>query len=1097
MVQAAPGKPLEGAHVTLFPAAETSVYASMSTSSLGVFSFHSVAPGLYDLKVEAPSFGLWTQSGVRISPGLETSVGSVALIPGTALQATTPQDSGQILQIVSTSAASAEGNQQVSALPLARRDALDLMRLLPGVQENGRAAAIYGESLSAVNIAYEGVNIEQSFVNNKTLDALSLPLRSDQIEEITLITGAIAGCGCSQMSLSAPRGGKSLRGSGYWLTVPTATAAQTWLSNSGNTPGTTRVNQFGGSLGGALKRNRLFFFVNDESGLDRSTLTRTGQVPTAPIASADPLMRRVLALMPTSPSGVYRGVQRNGSGGDLALVRLDYLASPRNSFGLTLSGNHSLTDDPADSSVFGAKPDTWVAMWSGFFSAFWRSALTPRLTNEARVGASLPELDYRNSLRSQFGFIAILNDPNVPVSQPMTGMDPQGRKDFVYSYQDTFNYVTGKHTFQWGGWFQQLRLDSYGFNHGLLDSVTVPRYVVNSLAAGAVIQEDQRFNITSPVSGYSAGSTPRSRLASSLISPYFFHTWRVTPGLTITMGARYDYFSPADEQTGSALVPVLPTLLAAQSVYDQNLSFAYFSAQHPFYTHDLDNISPYGGIAWKPFKRLPLIVRGSGNNTYTPAELLPNLSVYALRNPFQSFDVPTSLSGIPLSQVPGTPAPVLPSTLTLQSLLNFANSYNQAPGPVLAVTPDLRTPNVHYWTLGVESHIAGFDWRIRYMENGLEEGPRSINRNQITLPPQYLAIFLQVQSQLKSGGASTGFPSLPGGGLCSNFSLQNCQPDLHAISLIETGQAGELASWYQSQGYAPDINSKYFFLGNPLAPGGLDLLSKLGDSRYDGLEFTAARRLAAGLAMTVNYVVSRVVSNLNDYQPGAIDPYMDVHNPTLESARAPFNQTQALRITWTWELPFFRGSGSRVRGPRAILANWSMSGIAIAQSGAPFSLLSGAYVTAPNGQVGPVSGLGTFASQANSGQNPVATSLAGPQIQKFFGIRENPGGSVSYVNAPAGAFEEPAPGALGNLPRRIFTGPAAFDLNLSLRKSVALTDRTRLEFRAQSINLLNSVNWLVGDQTFFGNQGQKAVFNNNVSQWNAPRVFQFLLRLQF
>ena len=98
------------------------------------------------------------------------------------------------------------------------------------------------------------------------------------------------------------------------------------------------------------------------------------------------------------------------------------------------------------------------------------------------------------------------------------------------------------------------------------------------------------------------------------------------------------------------------------------------------------------------------------------------------------------------------------------------------------------------------------------------------------------------------------------------------------------------------------------------------------------------------------------------------------------------------------------------------------------------------------------------------------------------------------MNAPAGAFAEPAPGALGTLQRRMFTGPGAFNLNLGLRKTVALTDRLRAEFRVESINLFNNVSWLVADQTYVA---EASVFDNNVTQWNTPRTFQFSLRLLF
>ncbi len=101
------------------------------------------------------------------------------------------------------------------------------------------------------------------------------------------------------------------------------------------------------------------------------------------------------------------------------------------------------------------------------------------------------------------------------------------------------------------------------------------------------------------------------------------------------------------------------------------------------------------------------------------------------------------------------------------------------------------------------------------------------------------------------------------------------------------------------------------------------------------------------------------------------------------------------------------------------------------------------------------------------------------------------------MNAPAGAFAEPAAGAVGNLQRRMFTGPGAFNLNLGVRKLIQVNERTRLEMRAESINVFNRVAWLAGDQTFLGTVQGTAQFNNNITQWNSPRSIQFAVRLLF
>jgi hypothetical protein len=1025
----AAGRPVAGARVTLSLAESSVVYLSTLTSRDGSFLFASLKPAVYDVTV-----GKLTLRNVRVDPAAETSLPPIHLGNAQAFQ--TADD------------------RQMSRLPLPQRDPLYLAETLPGVQNNGRAPlGIYGESAALANVTYDGMNVGPT----------GLRLRTDQIGEATVVTGSIEGCGCSQLAFSTPGGGREFHGAAYWLALPSPTAAQYWADNSRNTPSATSLNQLGASVGGPLKRDHLFFFLNYEADLDRSTETRTGVVPAAPLTSRDPLMQQVLTLIPSDPSGAYRGVQNNGSTTQIALARLDYLRSQRHSFSLTFADRRGTTDDPADSSVFGPQPTTTIGLWAPFYSASWRWSPTARVTNEVRAGGNLADIDFRNSLRSRFGFIAILDDPARAVSQPMSGLDPERRADHQYGYQDNLTWVAGRHILEAGLWFQQYRLNSDGSNNGPLDSLTVPRYLVNDIAQGTISQVDQRFNIASPTSGYAGGSTARSRLFANMISGYVHDNWKLLPSLTISLGLRYDYLSRANERTGAAIIPVLSGT-ASDAVYDQNLTLAFASSAQPFYRKDFDNYSPYVGLAWRPSAKLPLIARGGFNIAYLNDDLLPNLSIYALRNPFQSFDVSTDLSAGPvtLSHAPATPAPVLPSNLTLASLLSFANGYHQEPGPVYAIDWNIRTPNVKYWNVGVESALKGFQVDVRYVGNRLEEGPRSINRNQVMMSPDFLATFLQVQAALKSGAPTNGFPGLLGGGL----------GDSYARSLILTGQAGELARWYQGQGYNAAFN--YNFLGNPLAPQGIDLLSQLGVSRFDALQVSAARHAAAGLDLTASYVFSKVLSTLDDYRPGAIDPYLNLHNPSLEWAPSPFNLSHAFKAAAIWDIPAPRRS--------RLLGGWSVAGIVIAQSGAPFSLLSG---------------LGTFASTADSGQNTVATSLTAGQIRQFFGIRKSSGGIVSYVNAPAGAFAEPAPGALGTLQRRMFTGPGAFNLNLGLRKTVRLSDRLRAEFRAESINLLNNANWLVADQTYLGANAKTSLFDNNVAQWNSPRTFQFSLRLLF
>ena len=505
-VEDAAGGAVSNARVTLTVGNTTVVYAE--TSSRGRFFFPALTPQVYDLTVEAANFAKQTLQSVAIDPATETSLEPIRLTPGDAKLATAAKAPAQPLQIASIDVAFVATPDQVARLPLPGRDPFYLLYTLPGVQENGRApAAIYGEPLSIMDITYEGVSATEGLFRGSST---TLSLHTDQVGEAAVASSSIYGCGCAQSSFTAPSGGRALHGSAYWFGTPAGVTAQYFADSSRNAPATTRLDQLGATFGGPLIKDKLSFFFNYESAIDHSTVTRIGATSIGPLTSSDPLMREVLNLIPSDPSGQYRGSQTNGGMANIGLARLDYLLSARHALGLTFANRGGSADDPSDSPVFGAHPALTSHVSSRLVAAYWRWSKTPRLTNEVHAGASYLGIDYRNSLRAQFGFIATLEDPNVSVSQPMAGMDPQGSAERRASFEDIVTRVTDKYSWQAGFRAQQYQLGSYGFNNGPLDSLSVPRYIVSNVAQGVITEADQRFNILSPTSGYSAGSTARS-----------------------------------------------------------------------------------------------------------------------------------------------------------------------------------------------------------------------------------------------------------------------------------------------------------------------------------------------------------------------------------------------------------------------------------------------------------------------------------------------------------------------------------------------------------------------------------------------------------
>lgn len=1095
IVEDASGKALPQARVALTLPDTTIEDSSTITSHDGTFFFPVLRPTFYDLTVEAANFKKKIIKSIKIDPAVQMSLPPIQLEVGALEQSTEVTASAQNLQTSSGEVASTATHDQVASLPLYGRDPLQLLLTLPGVTENGRSdRTIDGQSVSFANISYDGVNVQESFIRASSLQSTTLGLHTDQMNEATIVTvnpGAIYSGGSSQVAFSTKSGTNSFHGTAYWLNIPGGIGAQGWAENNSNTPSTNRLNQLGIAIGGPLKKDKAFYFLNFETDRDRSTVTRLASVPTSPLTTQDSTLAPVLALIPSNPTGVYRGVQNNGATDYLGLAHMDYLASPKHAFGLTLSIKNATVDNPGVSSAFGRQPTTSEDDKSYFYAGSWRWS-AGRVTNEIRAGGNLPSTDFLNSLRSRFPFIVNFQQL---IDQPMLGLDPQGRNDYLYNYQDNLTYVRGRHSLQAGFSLQQYRLSTYGINRGLLVSLTDPRYLVSNLALGTVSAVIQDYNVTSPTSGY-VRSAPVSRSSANLISGYAQDNWRVRPGFTLNLGVRYDYLSPVKENTGAAILPTLSGSDAAGAVYDPNLGFGFVSGKG-LYNPDKNNFAPYLGFAWAAGKHVPVVIRAAYSISYVNDDLLRNMSVFALQNPFQSLDTSVVPSNATLQNAPSAPgAPAFPSTLNLNSL-----SALRGVPTIYSVDPNLRTPFVQQANFGIETQAKGFQFGIRYAGNRLEKGLRSADRNQVMLPSDYLSTFQQVQSDILAGRSTSGFAKLPGVGLCANFSTTNCQTDFNVNYLLRSGQAAELARYYQAVGY--NRGSPYNFFGNPAATNGLLLLSNLGRSRYDALQLSVTRRVKAGLSLTANYVYSKTTSNLDDYQQGAVDPYLDLKNPKQEWAPSPFNLTHAFKSTLIYDLPFAHHFASRSFGSK-VLGGWTVSSILIAQSGAPFSVLAGYeaigyYNNAGNlvAYYGESNHLGTFNTQRDSGQNTVTTQGS---VSQYFGIKKNGDGSVTYINnAPNTAFSNPAPGAVGNLQRRSFSGPGAFNLNLGLRKTFAFSEQTRLQFRGEAINLLNNVNWLVGDQTYLGGTGgaNASFAPGSVSQWTPPRTLQFSMRLMF
>jgi hypothetical protein len=345
----------------------------------------------------------------------------------------------------------------------------------------------------------------------------------------------------------------------------------------------------------------------------------------------------------------------------------------------------------------------------------------------------------------------------------------------------------------------------------------------------------------------------------------------------------------------------------------------------------------------------------------------------------------------------------------------------------------------------------------------------------------------------------TVFPLLTGAGNLTNPTYQ---------ALLKQGQIGELANQYMVNKQNGPLN----FYANPNVQGA-NVLTNGGASNYHALQLEVTRRTRSGLQGQFSYTYGKSLSNTAGDLSTGLEPLLDNNNPNLEWARSPYDLRHVFKANYTYELPYGKGkrwSGNAIMN--SVLGNWGINGIWSYQAGSPYSVLStygtlnrAARSLATNtasvngttlGQLAPVME-GTF--MTGNGPYFVSPSLIGSD-----------GRGAAQAGSPAFAgqlFFNPVAGNVGNLQRRMFTGPWQWQWDMSIKKSFAIRERHRVDISADLINWMNHPTFYVPPATA-GDYGITSAattnFNINnptfgqISQMNYnPRVIQLSAYYRF
>ena len=286
------GAVIPGAKVTLIHV-DTGAKREDVSDAQGRYGFSQVQPGNYRLEAQAPGFNSVVVNDVRLLVSTPATVNIAFEKIGTT--ATTISVEAEAVQVNTTDASlgNAVAGQVITQLPFEARNVVGLLSLQPGVVYLGepdegrlndyRSGAVDGGKSDQANVTLDGVDVNDQ--QNRSAFKSVLRVTLDSVQEFrTITTNAGADLGRTsgaQVTLVTKSGTNTMHGAAYEFTRNTLTSANSFFSNSAGVPRSKLIrNVFGASLGGPIKKNRLFYFLNYEGRRDASATTGLRIVPT-------------------------------------------------------------------------------------------------------------------------------------------------------------------------------------------------------------------------------------------------------------------------------------------------------------------------------------------------------------------------------------------------------------------------------------------------------------------------------------------------------------------------------------------------------------------------------------------------------------------------------------------------------------------------------------------------------------------------------------------------------------------------------------------------------------------------------------------------
>lgn len=1105
------GAVIRGANVKA-TSLDTNLSRETASAEDGSFAIQQLLPGRYRVEITSSGFQPFQAEVVINITQTTTLDAQLGLTSGTTTVTVEPD--APVLQAETSQNGRVLEGATIRQLPLPTRNFQQLLTLQAGAQssvsnntELGRGDAVIsvnGQRTTSNSVRINGVDANS--IGTNSTPNIAVPA-TDSLQEFVVQTslydasnGRNAGGNVEAVTRS---GSNDFRGNAYYfLRNKNFNANEPFIKGRGLERPTLSRYQFGGTLGGPIIENRAFFFgsyqgTRERNGLSLNNsltfpsiplgLTDTNRTAAAlsaafgvPAANVNPVSLAILnAKLPNGQFAIpSSGATSAAANCPLALLGNNSNRCPINTpqsgvsrfrenqfngnldFNFTdnhnFSGKIFVADNPTIQANYnfaglGNGPSQLIGFGGDLtikqklYSFTDNYVFNSNVTNQARFGfnrlrvTSVPEEPFT---AAQLG-----------ISNPLASLFP-GAPTLTVAGLDS-NFVFGSSVLA----DQSSRINAYT----LQDTVSIVagkhriraggeyrystvKFYFNAFTRGQIIFSSfNNFLIGTGTSILGSGVFDRSFRVKDF-NTFIQDDYKINDRLTLNLGLRYDFFGlPVEEQ--GRLVNFLPDQLrvgttAAPTVAPNGFVQAEGgplagvpTVEKTLVPTDKNNFSPRIGFAYRADNDGKIVIRG-GFGIYYDRISTRFANTQLFNYPYLALGVglPGLLRTFSDPFVPLPQPSAFPTAANIPSPLAPLAPFVGVPISGVYVSPDLETPYVQQYNLGVQ-------WE--FLKNTVLEVGYVGNRGKKLL--QLVTL---------------------------NAPVFNSTTNSFAAPLA----AGSVIS------------------ANVNATGGLQQVQTSANSKYNSLQVTLTKRFAQGAQILGAY--TRGISK-DCYSGGALNELVSVpgapNDCRYNYGRSDFNRENRLVVSGVYDLPN-RNYDSKFA--RALLNNWEIAGIAVFQSGLPFSVIynpGNAIINRANFNgsfSGEIEGSGSVSSRLTQYFNTAAFTPSCPQGAFVGGNFVCAATVVGAVTSGNPFFDPNAP--FGNTPRNFLTGPGQKNVDFSIIKFIPINERVRGELRAEFFNLFNWVNYANPVSNIaLGNFGQIT------SASTGPRVIQLGFKLNF